>query len=363
MRRTWYKISEKYSKIFWIFLLGLCIITLYKYRKSSVNVQSVQQHSQNAFNPAHKNDNDLLENSSEFDEIPLANRIINLNNITTDVLKPKNKRNVFFVFDSITDSRRRKKLNFREICSIESAVLKHPDHIIFIIYLTYDNIVELQITKSFYGLPYKNLRFGKLNVNQFIAETPWKDVDVYGNFKDISKLVRLLLLWKYGGIYVDSSMIIKESLKNLKNFLCSNDIGSTAYNVMEFDEKNIVEIFINNTLKDFTAGNSDILINTEKIVKNLCKNARTEYDRVICRGFKVMSKEFCYPISSNIHWQLFDVNYKGKIIMLIEKSAIINLWNEKYDMKKVDKVRQTAVAEIMKEYCPKTFGVVWKNEF
>lgn len=102
------------------------------------------------------------------------------------------------------------------------SVLKHPDHIIFIIYLTYDSIVELQITKSFYGLPYKNIRFGKLNVNQFLAETPWKNVDVqniFGTFKDISKLIRLLLLWKYGGIYIDSKMIVKESLKNLKNFL------------------------------------------------------------------------------------------------------------------------------------------------
>jgi len=118
MRSVWYKISRNYSKFYWVFLLTCCMFTIYKYRKSSaVNVKP-DKHPQNAFNiKSHESEKD----SSEFDEIPLANRIINLNNITIDVLKPKNKRNVFFVFDSITDSRRRKKLNFREICSIESA--------------------------------------------------------------------------------------------------------------------------------------------------------------------------------------------------------------------------------------------------
>ena len=122
MRSVWYKISRNYSKFYWLFLLTCCILTIYKYRKSStVNVKP-DKHPQNAFNiQTHESEKDLPEDSSEFDEIPLANRIINLNNITVDVLKPKNKRNVFFVFDSITDSHRRKKLNFREICSIESA--------------------------------------------------------------------------------------------------------------------------------------------------------------------------------------------------------------------------------------------------
>ncbi|CAG9806893.1 unnamed protein product [Chironomus riparius] len=364
MRITWYKISRNFSKFYWILLLACCVFTIYKYKRSSAGSQN---HLQNASNiQAHKSGNDLAEDSSEFDEIPLANRIIYLNNITVDVLKPKNKRNVFFVFDAITDSRRRKKLNFREICSIESAVLKHPDHIIFIIYLTYDSIVELQITKSFYGLPYKNIRFGKLNVNQFLAETPWKNVDVqniFGTFKDISKLIRLLLLWKYGGIYIDSKMIVKESLKNLKIFLCNDDTGSTAYNVMEFEEKNIVEIFINNTLRDFTTGNKATSLFTAKIVEKLCENSKKEYNRKACKGFKVMSKEFCYPLSDDIIWQLFDEKYKGNIMMLVKKSAIINMWNEKSDTTNVDKTKHTAAAEIMKEYCPQTFGVVWKNEF
>ena len=121
MRSIWYKISKHFSQILWILLLACCVVTIYKYKKSSAGNQKP---SQNALNiQAQKIENDFAEASSEFDEIPLTNRIINLNNITVDVLKPKNKRNVFFVFDSITDGRRRKKLNFREICSIESAGL------------------------------------------------------------------------------------------------------------------------------------------------------------------------------------------------------------------------------------------------
>jgi hypothetical protein len=122
MRNIWYKISRNCSKFYWIILLTCCIVTIHKYRKSSKVNEKLDKHPQNAFNiQAHDSEKNLSGDSSEFDEIPLANRIINLNNITVDVLKPKNKRNVFFVFDSITDSRRRNKLNFREICSIESA--------------------------------------------------------------------------------------------------------------------------------------------------------------------------------------------------------------------------------------------------
>ena len=158
-------------------------------------------------------------------------------------------------------------------------------------------------------------------------------------------------------------MIVKESLKNFKNFLCSDDKGSIAYNVMEFEEKNIVEIFINNTLKDFIKGNKVTSLFTANIVEKLCENSKKEHDRETCKGFKIMSKEFCYPLSKTIQWQLFDEDYKGNIIMLIKKSAIINLWNENSENKKVDKAKHTAAADIMKQYCPQTFGAVWKNEF
>jgi len=158
-------------------------------------------------------------------------------------------------------------------------------------------------------------------------------------------------------------MVVKESLQNLKNFLCSNDQGSTAYNIMEFEERNIVEIFINNTLKDFTAGNKQTSTFTANTVEKLCENSKIELDRKICKGFKVMSQGFCYPISESIQWQLFDEDYKEKIIKLIGMSAIINFWDESSKVKRVDKTKDTAAAEIMKEYCPRTFGVVWKNEF
>lgn len=73
--------------------------------------------------PQKHEQNNSPEISSEFDELPVDNRVISLNSISDDALVPKNSRNIFFLFNAMTgmSNSKRVKLGYQDICSVESA--------------------------------------------------------------------------------------------------------------------------------------------------------------------------------------------------------------------------------------------------
>lgn len=158
-----------------------------------------------------------------------------------------------------------------------------------------------------------------------------------------------MLLWKYGGFSIDTSVVTRLSIEKQKNFLCLNE------EAMKFDEKKIVEILINNALKNFegSAQSAHITNFASKSFWNLCKSHKED-----CEEFNLMPEQFCNPLSNDLRKHLFDANMAENLLETLDAVSIIRLWNEHTNGKKNWKEIVKKAPKLIKEICPNTFGAV-----
>ena len=115
--------------------------------------------------------------------------------------------NIFFFENSCILGQPNASLTFRETCVIESAAKMNPQAQI---YLLHSCPIEFIDNEPVYQLlEYFNVKFWRLNVEELISETPWGKWDYTEVFQNEdwslehwSDLMRFLLLWKYGGLYM-----------------------------------------------------------------------------------------------------------------------------------------------------------------
>ena len=126
------------------------------------------------------------------------------------------KYNLFFVE---TDKSR---LNFdlKELCAVESAALNNPGGNIYVYYLKarigaeylkhYSNIIPIQIQMGdiFQDTSLIGWWYQKRNI---VLKSPH-------SIAHMSDIIRLVLLWKYGGFYSDLDTITIKSVKDLLNY-------------------------------------------------------------------------------------------------------------------------------------------------
>lgn len=101
-------------------------------------------------------------------------------------------------------------------------------------------------------LSYKNVFFKYLNVKQFAKDTPTAAFIESGKLDKSSHAVahtsdvfRLLILWKFGGTYLDLDVITLKS-QNMTNYLCFEITGVPCNAVMNFQRtaKDTVKLVI-----------------------------------------------------------------------------------------------------------------------
>ena len=140
-------------------------------------------------------------------------------NILNANVQPENDQNIFFV--ETGNSKTNVKLSARQCCSIESAALRNPKKRIFVLFVSRDRLNNLEITSQIKAiLSYRNIQINYLNIEELSKESP---IENFIKSKKLPKskfrlphtsdVLRLLILWMYGGTYLDMDMMV-----NLKKF-------------------------------------------------------------------------------------------------------------------------------------------------
>ncbi|KAK8577345.1 hypothetical protein V6N13_027624 [Hibiscus sabdariffa] len=128
----------------------------------------------------------------------------------------------------------------REILAVESVFKAHPNGCLMILSRTMDSPQGYTVLKPLLGLGF-NVRAVAPDFQFLLKNTPaeaWfdkiqsgkKDPGVIPLAQNLSNLMRLAVLYKYGGIYLDTDFIVVNSFKGLKNTVGAQSIDSASKN-------------------------------------------------------------------------------------------------------------------------------------
>lgn len=263
--------------------------------------------------------------------------------ILDNILNQMDIHNGIYLVDTTRMKKPQKKrqLTLRQACAIESAALTNPHDKIYIIFVSPQPLDSIDFTEELEILhSYPNIHPLSLNLVQFVIDTPLEKLISSSSIFDsifikshTSDALRLLLLWKYGGTYIDMDMIVRLELNQLPpNYICK-DHGFLNGAIINLDTKrgrNFAEIFMKDMLENFngTAWGTNGPEMLERVMSELCgtKVVREMRD---CDGFNLLPDEFCYPIKG-VDWiELFDEgSISTRVMNKVEYSYAVHFWNK-----------------------------------
>lgn len=278
--------------------------------------------------------------------------------------------NIFFI--ETGDSISNVALNARQMCAIESAALTNPTAIILFLFTSQARFKRLKITPQLRSvLSYPNVQLNFLNVEEFASGSPMENFIKSGILSDSdfllphkSDVMRLLVLWKLGGTYLDMDVIVKKSFRSTPaNFACSeseNFMNGAVLNFSSEERKNLSEVFIKDLIKNFDGSkysqNGPLLIT--RVVKNLCdvQNLNEINATRDCRGFHVLKTDQCYPIPYE-DWSNFMIETNSEDVMKkVENSVVVHFWNKFSKTVKIKLSSKAPYIQLARKFCPKTIS-------
>lgn len=287
--------------------------------------------------------------------------------ILSSKIQPENGKNVFFIEsgNSIDDV----ALNSRQACAIESAALTNPHLKVFVLYTSRERLEGLKISRELDAiLSYPNVFINYLSIDELSLSSPMENFIASKKLEEsefrvehTSDVLRLLLLWKFGGTYLDMDTIDRKKLDSVQsNYACPESRVYMNGAILNFDNeggKDLAEIFIKAMVQNFDGAsrgqNGPILISD--VLEKLC-NASTTSEMVMkgnCNGFHVLPRKMCYPVDG-YHWRrLMDEVYSNETMAKVEESLVVHFWN--HNTKNVKLLRNSTAAYIRlaNQFCPK----------
>ncbi|KAG5671304.1 hypothetical protein PVAND_001509 [Polypedilum vanderplanki] len=302
---------------------------------------------------------------------------IQLKNLKDPKIEPKNDKNLFYIdtYRMLSNYSMKKSLKIgkRQACAIESGARLNPNLNVFVMYMANQSHQQqyLTVTPILEAvMTYSNVKFVTVEHASFIKDTPLEEFFINQlpqsqyPIEHASDAYRLLVLWLYGGIYLDTDVIsLKSSENSPENFACDDgegDLVSNAIMKMKRNEK-ITKMFMTYITENWNptewGANGPIAITS--VISRVCNtNSTSEMIKMgNCDGFYILPQEVCYPIPWPQWRSLFNFNkhLADKVMKMINSSMTIHLWNNLSKRHKIDVNRDTAFNRIAQIYCPRVF--------
>ncbi|KAH8263393.1 hypothetical protein KR044_008248 [Drosophila immigrans] len=260
----------------------------------------------------------------------------------------------------------------RQACAIESAALHNPNLDIFVLFACptsrhqYDSNVDAI-------LGYKNVRLRHVNLWRFAADTPiedWimKDELFRSKFltNNISDLLRLLSLYRFGGIYMDMDVVVLRNFEEgTSNFLSAESDKYIANSVIGLEPSGfghqLAELFLRSFQENFNGdiwaynGPRNIFIVMTRVCGTDDVNAMQK-DRQLCQGVKVFNYKAFFEIQG-FHWaHFFEPKYANKTLQRLKNSYLTHVWNN-FSFKRSLRVdSKAAYIQLAELHCPRVLA-------
>ncbi|XP_075194840.1 alpha-1,4-N-acetylglucosaminyltransferase-like [Anomaloglossus baeobatrachus] len=259
------------------------------------------------------------------------------------------------------------------LCAIESAarVYKNRPVVFFMKGLNGTN-TEGTVRRHFSVLSsLRNVYFFPLIFEEVYADTPllywYQKIDPkkqpFWN-SNSSNGCRLALIWKHGGIYLDTDVISKRAIPS-KDFLAAQDYKSSGSSVFGFSGHHY---FTLKCMEDFVQkyngriwGRQGPSLFTRNL-KTFCDLPKfNRAEDVICGNITYFNRQHFYPISFSSWREYYKVWDK---MPTFNDSYGFHLWNYMNSDERVTMIpgSNTLVEHLYKEYCPSIYNAVLRNE-
>lgn len=283
----------------------------------------------------------LKKSEKMFHEIKKNSTTIFLENILNSEKLIDSNEGIFFVDTTrMKHPEKERKLTIRQTCAIESAALTNPRNKIFIIFVAPFELKEIELTKEMkILLEYPNIIPLALNLVQFSIDTPLELFFANGSiFKSIfikshtSDAIRLLLLWKYGGTYIDTDMIVRLEFDQLPhNYICRDHgfLNGAIINLDTGKGRKFSETFMADMVENFngTEWGTNGPLMLQRVLSKIC-GTDDVHEMNLCDDFHVLPDRWCYPVKGVDWMDLFDEKISDKIMNSVEFSVVVHFWNK-----------------------------------
>lgn len=208
------------------------------------------------------------------------------------------------------------------------------------------DIRTLNITDEFYGTPFQNLEFN-------------------GRFgrQNIANALRLSLVYKYGGMYLDSDFIVLRRPDDVVDGIgCASETG---YNNAAFKFKRPLAPFLDACMHDFVHkyngsmwGNQGPILFTR--VQYACKQREAAGEPTNCPS--TWPRESFYPIhrtNVSMFWGTDNLELNSNIALHVWNKLTVQ--NEKRICGVPEVYNSTAIGIMRAAHCPKTFQLLQES--
>ncbi|KAJ8728399.1 hypothetical protein PYW08_016784 [Mythimna loreyi] len=252
-------------------------------------------------------------------------------------------------------------LNSRQVCAIESASRAHPRRQVFVMFSAPVSEAVYQRSPIAKLRRFANIKMARVHISDYARNTPLEALVASAPFnrskwqvEHTSDILRYLTLYKWGGVYLDTDMLVVKSLTPLgHNWVAkeSNDLVNAAVIAISMDHlgRKLAEALINEV---GTTYRPDIWIHNgpgaiTRVLHKMCETPHpSEWSSNTCQGLEVYSPEYFYPI----HYEQNDDYFKAGDLKNVENAYTHHLWNKLTYDKKIEK--DSPYAKMAQKYCP-----------
>lgn len=263
------------------------------------------------------------------------------------------------------------ELGPRQVCSIESAAKNNPDLDIFVLFAS-PRLISIDIlSKEIWHLKltYKNIFLRNNDIWKYAENTSaagFLESDKLLKSKyfpvHMSDLLRLISIWRFGGIYMDTDIIVKKTLQTLplnyagieeKGVDLNNGIIALAPNGSGHE---IGDMFVREFAETYDphgwATNGPQLIT--RVLKKLCNV--TDLKKIPVERFKIFPREVFWAVSYRNATDFFDPKKIKGLDNQTKNSYVIHVFNHITKDTK-SKIGSKSLYDVMsKEHCPVTYA-------
>ncbi|XP_017376192.1 lactosylceramide 4-alpha-galactosyltransferase [Cebus imitator] len=255
--------------------------------------------------------------------------------------------------------------NFLFMCSVESAARTHPESRVLVLMkglpggnASLPRHLGISLLSCF-----PNVQMLPLDLRELFRDTPLADwyAAVQGRWEPyllpvLSDASRIALMWKFGGIYLDTDFIVLKNLRNLTNVLGTQSRYVLNGAFLAFERQHE---FMALCMRDFVDryngwiwGHQGPQLLT-RVFKKWC-SIRSLTESHACRGVTTLPPEAFYPIPWQDWKKYFEDISPQELPRLLNATYAVHVWNKKSQGTHFEVTSRALLAQLHARYCPTT---------
>ncbi|XP_037509048.1 lactosylceramide 4-alpha-galactosyltransferase-like [Rhipicephalus sanguineus] len=251
----------------------------------------------------------------------------------------------------------RLKLTLKQACSIESACRYNSDYLVHLLSTGNISSSDCKFLRLLSSLP--NFRSAGLDARAELLDTPLAPLQAKGGAlhrsphaaAHLSDFLRYVLLWRRGGVYLDSDVIVMKSLKGITNSVVyqgGNDSFVLANGILFFDKRHaVLEELINKCASSY---NPEWRITCGPGLMSMLPS-----DKKFSRQLKFINESAFFVVPWQEWEHLFNPEMAPVVLSAINTSYGVHFWNSLSETRRVVPGSGSAMDVLARTHCPRVY--------